>query len=163
MQEQLTPLQVLAAKHAKGRRTETPIPRLAISMGLGPTPPFPSVFEPMLCLVLQGAKEVMIGDRRLRYDPASCFIESLSLPASGRIVQASPEKPYISVTPALDRKVLAELLTDVPAKGDASGAGFGVSPVTPALLDAWRRLLLLLDAPGDIPVLAPLIEREILY
>jgi AraC-like DNA-binding protein len=163
MQEQLARLQVLAAKHARLGRITTPIPRLVLGMSREPTPPFPSLFEPMLCLVLQGAKEVMIGDRRLRYDPATCFVASLALPASGRIVQASPDEPYLSVSLALDRKVLAELLADVPANGDANGAGFGVGPVTPAVLDAWWRFLQLLDAPQDIPVLAPLIEREILY
>jgi len=163
MQEQLTRLRALVAEHAKGPRTATPIPRLAVSIAFQPTPPFPSIFEPMLCLVLQGAKEVMIGDRRLRYDPARCFIASLALPASGRIVQASRQKPYMSVTLALDRKGLAELLADVPVNGEATGAGFGIGPVTPAQLDAWWRLLQLVDAPRDIPVLAPLIEREILY
>jgi AraC-like DNA-binding protein len=117
----------------------------------------------MLCLVLQGAKEVMIGDRRLRYDPATCFIASLALPVSGRIARASRDEPYMSATLALDRKTVADLLADVPSNGNAGGAGFGVSPVTPTLLDAWSRFLQLLDAPQDIPVLAPLIEREILY
>jgi AraC-like DNA-binding protein len=123
----------------------------------------PGIFEPMLCLVLQGAKEVTIGTRKLRYDRACCFVASLDLPASGRIVQASPEKPYMSATLKLDRKGLAELLPDVPARNGQDGAGFAVGPVTPALVDAWWRLLQLLNAPSDIPVLAPLIEREILY
>jgi AraC-like DNA-binding protein len=163
MQEQLTRLRGLVAKHARIGRTPTAIPRVSIAMMREPTPPMPSLFTPMLCLVLQGAKEVMIGDRRLRYDPASCFIASLDLPASGRILQASPDKPYLSVTLALDRKALAELLPDVPARAGANGAGFAVSPVTAELIDAWFRFLTLLDAPVDIAVLAPLIEREILY
>ncbi len=144
-------------------RMPTPIPRVTIAMALEPTPPKPGIFEPMLCLVLQGAKEVTIGDRKLRYDPACCFIASLDLPASGRIVQASRDNPYMSVTLALDRKGLAELLPDVPPRIGTDSAGFAVSPVTPSLIDAWSRFLELLDAPHDIPVLAPLIEREIHY
>lgn len=164
MQEQLSQMRSLVAKRAgAGIRTPTSVPRLTIAMALEPTPPTPGIFEPMLCLVLQGAKEVTIGDRMLRYDPACCFIASLDLPASGRIVQASRDKPYMSVALALDRKGLAELLPDVPAHTGADGAGFAVSPVTPALVDAWWRFLQLLDAPHDIPVLAPLIEREIHY
>jgi transcriptional regulator GlxA family with amidase domain len=38
-----------------------------------------------------------------------------------------------------------------------------VSAVTPELLDATIRLVRLLATSGDIPVLAPLAEREILY
>jgi transcriptional regulator GlxA family with amidase domain len=55
------------------------------------------------------------------------------------------------------------LIPDVPGPTVAETAAFGVSPVTLPLLDPWLRLLALLDAPADIPVLAPLFEREILY
>jgi AraC-like DNA-binding protein len=127
------------------------------------TKPTPGLYQPMLCLVLQGAKEVLIGDRRLRYDPATCFIASLDLPVSGCIVKASAAEPYLGVTLALDRDTLADLLTDVPERNEPCGAGFAVSPVTGPLLDSWLRLIGLLDAPEDIAVLAPLIEREILY
>ncbi|HEY2230922.1 MAG TPA: AraC family transcriptional regulator [Xanthobacteraceae bacterium] len=163
MQEQLSQLCRLARRHADGRRTSTPIPRVAIHQAREATRPMPGVFEPMLCVVLQGAKEVMIGERRLRYDPASYFIASLELPASGRVVEASPERPYIALTLALDREGLAALLPEVPVMADDPGTAFAVSPVTPQLLDPWLRFLGLLDAPRDIPVLAPLLEREILY
>lgn len=166
MQDQLSHLRALAERHINGRRTETAIPRVAINVARQATGLMPGVFEPMFCLILQGAKEVMIADRVLRYDPAYYFIASVEVPASGRIVQASPEKPYIGVSMALDREGLAALLPDAPTatgRADAESAGFGVSPVTPLLLDPWLRLLRLLDTPQDIPVLAPLLEREILY
>jgi len=117
----------------------------------------------MLCIVLQGAKQVMIGDRVLRYDPASYFIASVDLPVSGCIVEASPAQPYMAVCMALNRDVLSSLLAELPRRPEDPIAGFAVSPVTPVLLDPWLRLLSLLDAPEDVPVLAPLLEREILY
>jgi AraC-like DNA-binding protein len=163
MAEQLNHLRVLAARFASGRRTETAIPRVAINLSWETTRPLPGLYEPMHCLVLQGAKEVMIGEHSLRYDSASYFIASLELPASGRIVQASPEQPYVAVSLALDREGLAALLPEIPARPEAHVAGFAVSPVTQQLLDPWLRLLRLLEAPRDIPVLAPLLEREILY
>jgi hypothetical protein len=67
------------------------------------------------------------------------------------------------VSLALDREGLAALLPDVPVQAEAQVAGFAVSPVTPQLLDPWLRFLSLLDAPRGIRVLAPLLEREILY
>jgi AraC-like DNA-binding protein len=163
MQDQLIHLRDLAARHAVGLRTQTAIPRVSINLGRGITKPQPGLYEPMLCVVLQGAKEVLIGDRRLRYDPASYFVASVELPVSGCIVQASTAEPYLSVSLALDRDGLAGLLSDIPHRDDAQVAGFAVSPVTPQLLDPWLRLLRMLDTPRDIPVLAPLIEREILY
>jgi hypothetical protein len=79
----------------------------------------------------------MIGKHRLRYDPASYFIATLELPASGRIVEASPARPYVAVSLALDREGLAALLPDVPVQAEAQVAGFAVSPVTPQLLDPY--------------------------
>jgi len=165
MQDHLSHLRTLAERHVTGRRTETAIPRVAINTVGHPTGLMPGVFEPMFCLILQGAKEVMIADRRLRYDPANYFVASVEVPASGRIVQATADKPYIGVSMALDRETLVALLPDVTttARADAESTGFGVSPVTPLILDPWLRLLSLLDTPKDIPVLAPLLEREILY
>jgi AraC-like DNA-binding protein len=165
MQDLLLQLRGLVLRHAQGPRTQTAVPRVAISVGRHATHPIPSVYEPMLCVVLQGAKEVMIGERQLRYDPATYFIGALELPVSGCVIRASAEEPYLALALALDRGGLAELLSQLPpgARPDAETAAFGVCPVTPQLLDACLRLLCLLDEPSAIPVLAPLLEREILY
>ena len=163
MTQQLNTMLELALRHAKGLRTQTPIPRLHLNMLPQSTRPLPGVYQPMFCLILQGAKEVTIGDRRFRYDPANYFVASLELPASGCIVDASAEKPYVGVSLALDRDVLAALIGDAQSTPEGDTTGFAVSPVTGELLDACLRLLRLLDAPQDVAVLAPLIEREILY
>jgi AraC-like DNA-binding protein len=163
MQNRLVPLRDLALRHARGQHTETSIPRVRIIISPQITQPVTGVFQPMLCMVLQGAKEVTIGGNVLRYDPACYFIASLELPASGRVVEASPQHPYICVCLALDQDALTALLPEVQVRPETQAPAFAVSPVTPDLLDAWLRLLGLLDAPQDIAVLAPLFEREILY
>jgi AraC-like DNA-binding protein len=163
MQEQLDQLRALAARHAQGPRVDTAIARVAIATGLATTGILPGLCDPKVCVVLQGAKEVMIGDHLLRYDPASYFIASMELPVSGRIVQASAERPYIALSMALDWQGLATLLPEMPAAAGGPAEAFGVSPVTPELLDPFLRLMRLLDRPRDIPVLAPLLEREIHY
>ncbi|CAM5761685.1 AraC family transcriptional regulator [Labrys miyagiensis] len=118
----------------------------------------------MICMVLRGAKQVLIGDRVLRYGPASCFVASLELPATGCVIEAAREEPYVVASLTLDRGILTSLLADLPPS-PATGplAGFGVAPITTELLDAWDHLLALLDAPDDIPFLAPSREREVLY
>lgn len=163
MQEQLSRLRDMALSHCGPGRIATPIPRLAIHMGQARTTLAPALYEPMLCLVLQGAKTVTIGDRLLRYDPASYFVATVDLPVSGCIVEASAERPYLSLSLMLDRDCLTGLIADLPDPGDAPAPGFAVSAVTPQLLDPWLRLVALLDAPRDVPVLAPMLEREILY
>uniref|UniRef100_UPI0035CB11C0 AraC family transcriptional regulator n=1 Tax=uncultured Sphingomonas sp. TaxID=158754 RepID=UPI0035CB11C0 len=164
MQETLDRLCRRVARHTDGIRLQTSIPRVALGVSGVCSVPIMTVYEPMICMVLQGAKQVMIGDRLLRYDAASCFVASLELPATGCVIEASSERPYVVAALALDREILSGLIADLPAVQPAQPlAGFGVALVTPALLDAWDQLLALLDAPADIPFLAPAREREILY
>jgi AraC-like DNA-binding protein len=115
------------------------------------------------CLILSRSTSHAIGERRLRYDPNNYFIASLEVPASGCIIEASASHPYIGLSTALDPEALAALISDAPASTDGETSSFAVSPVTTQLLDPWVRLLALLDAPEDIAVLAPMLEREILY
>ena len=163
MQEQLKQMRLIAGRHGAGARRATILPRVALHVGSMPTRPMPNVYEPSLCLVLQGAKQVMIGDRILRYDSASYFITTIDLPACGWVVEATAEQPYIAVSIRLDQATLASLIPDMPHAPDGETTGFAVSAVTADLLDAWLRLLALLDAPDDAPILAPMHEREVLY
>jgi AraC-like DNA-binding protein len=163
MEALLTELRGLAMRHATGRRTETAVPRVLIGVWPKTTTRTLSLYEPMLCVVLQGAKRVMIGDHTLRYDPASYFIASLDVPVIGQVIEARPERPYLALSLRIDPDNLASLLPEVAPGPEPCAAGFAVSPVTPALLELWLRFLRLLDAPRDIAVLAPLIERELLY
>lgn len=156
-------------RHAASACDETGIPRLTLSLVSAPGSGVATVFAPVICLILQGAKQVTIGDATLRYDSGSYFVASLDLPATGQIAMASVERPYVAVGLALDRAALAELIAEMPPgliDHDAAPAprpGFGVSAVTEELLEAWAGLLALLDRPEDIATLAPAREREILY
>lgn len=155
--------------HATSPMTETAIPRTSLSMLRQPGSGMSTVHAPVACLILQGAKQVTIGDVDLHYDSTRYFMASLDLPATGRVVAATPDMPYVAVGLALDRPMLAELIASVPAElidhgpADIDQTSFAVSPVTPDLLDAWAALLSLLDRPEDIATLAPAREREVLY
>ncbi|WP_236711395.1 AraC family transcriptional regulator [Novosphingobium barchaimii] len=164
MQELLERMAARVRRHTDGLRLKTPVPRLGLGVSSQSSTPVSTVYEPMICLVLQGAKQVMIGNRVLRYDAASCFVTSLELPATGCVMEASEAQPYVVTSLALDRAVLSDLLAQLPsAPPTPPAAGFGVAPVTRELLDAWDQLLALLDTPADIPILGPAREREVLY
>jgi len=163
MQEQIERLRAQVLRHAGQGTVETAIAGVAITLARQPTQPSIGVFQPRVCLVLQGAKEVTIGERRLRYDPNNYFIASLEVPASGCVIEASARHPYIGLSMALAPEALAALISDTPAVAEGETPSFAVSPVTTQLLDPWLRLMAMLDAPQDIAVLAPMIEREILY
>ncbi|NIK87333.1 AraC-like DNA-binding protein [Rhizomicrobium palustre] len=121
------------------------------------------VFRPMMCMVLQGAKEASIGGKTVHYDEACYLVATMELAGRGRVIRASLERPYLCVALSIDLEGLASLLPAVPVKEEGQQPAFAVNPVTDDLIAAWGRLLGLLDTPEDIPVLAPLIEREILY
>ena len=139
------------------------LPQLRIQVRPQTTDLTTVVYTPKLCIVLQGAKQVMIGDQVLRYDQASYFVSSFDLPGTGRVVEASPDRPYIGISLAFDMESVTSLIPRLPPVSDCPAQGFGIAPITRALLDPWCRLLRLLDEPEDAPVLAPLLEREILY
>ena len=163
MDEQLAELRRLAAR-ADNRRTETGIPRVAMVKGRVPEHQLAAVYEPMVNMILQGSKSMSIGDRTLRYDPATYFVMSVDLPAVGAVFPDADGAPYLAVSLTLEPAAIGILLADLPeAPSPPAEASFSVAGVTPELLDAWVRMLRLMDAPSDIPALAPAYEREILY
>jgi AraC-like DNA-binding protein len=164
MNAQLQELRTLASR-AENRRTETGIPRVAMVQGAVPAHELAAVYAPMVNLILRGSKTISVGDRTLRYDPATYFVMSVDLPAVGTVHAAATGEPYLSVALTLDPAIVATLLADIPkpAGGGADDGGFSVASVTPELLDAWVRMLRLMDSPADIAALAPAYEREILY
>jgi AraC-like DNA-binding protein len=163
MEQQLTELRALAAR-AGNRKTETGIPRVATVQGQVPEHELAACYDPMVNLILQGSKSMTVGSQTLHYDPATYFVMSVDLPAVGAVHPSKSGAPYLAVSLTLDPQVIATLLTDLPSPAaQVPTAGFSVAAVTPELLDAWVRMLRLMDRPGDIPALAPAYEREILY
>ncbi|MBP2171407.1 AraC-like DNA-binding protein [Erwinia toletana] len=164
MNNQLHELRRLAAK-AENRLTETGIPRVAMVQGAIPEHELAAVYAPMVNLVLQGSKSMTVGDSTLHYCPANYFLMSVALPAVGTIWPATTGEPYLAVALTLDPAVVTDLLADLPdyTQSETETAAFSVAEVTPELMDAWVRMLRLMERPADIAALAPVYEREILY
>lgn len=161
----LAPHLDLALRHAPSGLTATPIARLEISVGQAGTAKAPCLYRSMICFILQGAKHVAINDERLSYDPAHYLISALDLPLIGQVCDAGDGRPYVAVSLVLDPALLADIASTMPAVRDADppGIGIAINPMTAPLRDTLLRLLSLLDTPDDIPTLAPLAERELLY
>jgi AraC-like DNA-binding protein len=125
------------------------------------------VYEPLVALVVQGRKRVVFGDEALVYDPQRFFVTSLELPARSAVLEASPERPYLSLALRLDMREIATLVLEgVEAPQPPPGSerrAMAIGAVDAPLLDAFDRLLALLDQPQHAAVLAPLIRREITY
>jgi AraC-like DNA-binding protein len=164
MEKQLTELRALASK-AENKRTETGIPRVAMVKGEIPEHQLAAVYDPMVNLILTGSKTMTVGDRTLHYDPATYFVMSVDLPAVGSVHSSTAGEPYLAVSLTLDPTIVAGLIRDLPAKvsSELFGSGFSVAPVNEDFLDAWIRMLRLMERPDEIAALSPAYEREILF
>lgn len=164
MREQLQELRYLA-RNAGQWRTDTGIPRVAMVQGEIPAHRLAAVYDPMINLILTGWKTMTVGERRLRYDPATYFVMSVGLPAVGAVHPSKDGAPYLAVNLTVRPEIITNLLVDLPKPAVTSPGtpGFDIAAVTPELLDAWVRMLRLMERPEDIAALAPAYEREILY
>jgi hypothetical protein len=142
---------------------ETAVPALRLSRFSAPSELTALVYEPSLCVVAQGAKDVLLADETYRLDLAHFLLVSVDLPVAARVVEASPGRPYLAARISLDPAVVGELVADGAAAPPLGllGRAIAVTPVEPPLLDAVTRLVALLGSPQDIVPLAPLVLREI--
>jgi AraC-like DNA-binding protein len=149
-----------------GELLSTAIAGLSLYRRDQPTEPMTGMYEPSICLVAQGAKRVLLGEETYLYDGHNYLITSVHLPTVVQVVKASPEKPYLGLKLQLDQREISQLMADSnlpPPRDRQSSRGMAIAEVTLPLLTAFQRLLDLLAEEKDIPILAPIIKREIIY
>jgi AraC-like DNA-binding protein len=125
-----------------------------------------ALYEPALCFVVQGRKQVLVGEEVLSYDPGNYLLFTVDLPVVFRVEEASKEMPYFGLRLNLDQAIVTAVMMEASVesrKGDASIKAIGVNAVEADLLDAIVRLVRVADKPGEKEIIAPLIKREIVY
>lgn len=158
--------QSIARLTEQGELHETAIPGLSLFRREEPTPLISSMYEPSVCLVAQGAKRVILGEDTYVYDACHYLITAVHLPTVVQIIEASKEKPYLGLRLKLDQREISQLMIDsnLPQpRMQQSSRGMATGEVTLPLLTAFQRLIELLSEQQDIPILAPIIQREIIY
>lgn len=120
-----------------------------------------TLYEPVLCLILQGRKDVTIGERTLSLGSGDCLLVSHDVPVSSRITQA----PYQSPVMDLDIGIVTGLRDELGAlePDGTRPQGAQSHPADPELIDALCRYLVVTGSPRDAKVLGPLVVREIHY
>jgi AraC-like DNA-binding protein len=144
----------------------TAIPSLRLIRASNVSEPLHSIYEPSLLVIAQGAKIVTLADENYQYDPTTYLVTSVHLPITGQIIKASPQEPYLCVQLSFSTDQILDIIKESNRAWNGrmdSGRGMAVNRINSNLLDAVLRLVRLLDTPMDIPVLSPLIIREILY
>jgi len=150
----------------EGEQPITAVPGLSLYRRDETTPPISIMYEPRICMVAQGAKRVLLGDDTFVYDEHHFLITSVDLPTVVQIIKATREKPYLGLVLKLDQREISQLMVDsnlpLPRPQQSSRA-MATGEVTLPLIAAFQRLIDLLDDPKDVPILAPIIKREIFY
>lgn len=146
--------------------TIQPLPELYLSRSSVPLKPLHSVLKPSVCVIAQGSKEVLLGESRYQYDPSHYLLATVELPRVSQVLEASKERPYLSLRLELDPTIVSSVMIEAGQESPPRHAdvrAIAVSLLDANLLDAFVRLIRLLDSPGEAPVLLPLIMREIIY
>lgn len=143
-----------------------PLQGLHFFRSSNPTEPLHGVSKPAFCVIAQGSKVVLLGDSRYRYDPAHYLLATVELPISGQVLEASAERPYLSLLLELDPALVGSVMVEaghLSSRNQGDVRAIDVSPLDVDLLDAVVRLVRLLDSPAEARILRPLITREIVY
>ena len=164
-------LNELVERHAKSVGiTQTRIPGVVVARLDESGPQDESSTGTVLAVVAQGKKRLSVGDTMHDYGPGDYLVASVDLPVSGQFTDASAEHPALGFGLELRPEVIAELMLNPaagdfgrPARGEPAAPAVAVGTASHRLMDATIRMLRLLDTPEDIPVLAPMIERELLW
>jgi AraC-like DNA-binding protein len=144
----------------------TPIPGLRMMCVESPRGDLHSIYRPLVCLVLQGAKRMIVGREERVFSAGQSVIVSADMPVTGRIVHASPSEPYLAIAVELEMTVLRDVaaqLGSVRTPRPAAVRTLFANDTEEAVLDCAARLMRLLDRPEAIPLLHPGILHELHY
>lgn len=158
-------LRDLIQRHVGSLNSLKMMPNLTLSAYHSPTQPLLYMAEPTFALVVQGIKQVALGEKLFRYAAGQYLIYVVDLPLSSHVIAASEEEPLLGLGLTIKPEHIASLLLESGMHIDKTPhqGSIAVSELTEGLLDSIIRLLRLLDNPQDIPILAQAIEREILW
>jgi AraC-like DNA-binding protein len=156
----------LIARAVREDGTVEPLKGLYLHRSSSPKEPLYSVSVPAFCVIAQGSKEVFLSNERYLYDPSHYLLVTAELPLVGHVLDASKERPYLSLRLELDPALVGPVIVeadDVSPQNHTDVRAINVGSLDADLLDAVVRLIRLLDSPSEAPFLAPLITREIIY
>lgn len=167
IRDRLAELGGLIARHADGDGMHpAAISGLQCIQLSSPNSELPHVYNPCVCVIVQGEKQVLLDEEIYRYAPSQFLAVSVDLPLLGQVLVASREAPYLCLAIDLDPRTIADLLAQLPDAGwsrSETARGLLVGDLDDAMIESVVRLARLLDAPHDIPVLGPLALREFHY
>lgn len=125
-----------------------------------------SVSKPVIALTVQGVKCSVRAGHEYHYGENQCLLAGVDMPGSYYVINPTTEKPFLALSLDLDPCLITQLASEIPNPITAENqqcSGIRIMDADPDLLDAFLRLVDLLEKPEQISIRAPLIIREIHY
>lgn len=122
--------------------------------------------RPLAALVVQGRKHSVFGDGDYYYGENQCLVAGVDMPSQFNAVDATPERPFLSLCIYLDQRMISELSMEMARAGlpdSVECGGVAVADAGPDLMGGMLRLVELLDKEEQVPFRAPLIMRDLHY
>ncbi len=122
--------------------------------------------RPSVGIVVQGSKCTVIGSQEFKYGEGQYCVSGVDMPSAFYVIRPSADRPFLSIALELDRYRISRLISEIsPQNKTDIGPCHGVlvATVDTHLLDAFLRLVELLEKPEHISFLAPVIIQEIYY
>lgn len=144
----------------------TPFETLTLYRRSAPSGPMHCVYRPGVAVVAQGRKAFTLADEAYVYGRGNYLLVSVDLPVFTQVIEATPEAPLLCAMLELDPVEIGQVMIDARMprpRSEDTGRGLVVSSVDARLLDAFVRLVRLVERPEDVRVLGPLVVREIVY
>lgn len=156
-----------ASRHAnRDGLAVTPVPGLRMMCVETPAGDLHSIYRPLVCFVLQGAKRMIVGNEERVFRGGQSVIVAADMPVVGRIVEANPNAPYLAVAVELEMTLLREVATQTGGARSPRPSGIETlfaEDTEGAMLDCAVRLMRLLDRPDATPLLRSGLMRELHY
>lgn len=122
-----------------------------------------TIYEPAVCLILQGRKETTLGGQTIGFGPGESLIVSHDLPVVSQVTEATLATPYLAIVLTLDVSILHSLYDQVgnAAPSEECARSLDADVTDAALIDVVGRYLALARDPVEAKVVAPLVLKEI--
>ena len=107
---------------------QTRIPCLATVRATAPSGLVHAISRPLICLVLQGSKQVTLGPKTFSFAAGESLLITADVPTVSQITRASAATPYLSLVLELDLAVIADLAVEMKPGFVADSAPVRVHP-----------------------------------
>lgn len=148
----------------KNKTIESTIPNLFFYCADRPSKTVSYIQEPSICIVLQGEREIYLGNDCQKFDNSNLMFCPVDIPLSMHIKHASSDHPVIVLSMKLNLMMIQEVLAKIPLKQQMNEGHLGIKcQLDDAIMQAFERLVHLLDYPNNSEFLSSLIQQEIYY